>query len=107
MKSAKKVKLSKRGLQALNDIYIIKEDEMTKYDGNIIIPDAYENYAKKFPCTGDVLSKGAKTKLAINIGDKVSYERMGCARFKWDGQDVCAVREGSLICTGVLHESIN
>lgn len=99
----KKVKQKKFGLRALNDIYIIKEDEMTEYEGKLFIPDAYEFYGKKFPCTGVVLSKGSKCKLEIKIGDKVSYERLGVARFKWDGEDVCAARESGLICTGDIR----
>lgn len=88
--------LSKTGLKALNDILLIKEDEMTKYEGKMIIPDAYEFFAKKFPCTGEVISKGSKVKLDVNIGDKVSYARMGVQRFKWRGDDICAVRESDL-----------
>ena len=80
---------------------------MTKYEGKIVIPDAYEYFAKKFPCTGMVIAKGAKTKLDVQVSDRVSYERMGVQRFQWAGEDLCACRESSLIVVGVLHQAIN
>ena len=54
LKSMKKAKCTTLGLRALNDIVIIEEDKMTAYEGTLVIPDAYEYWAKKFPCTGEL-----------------------------------------------------
>lgn len=99
-------------LKALNDIYLIKEDpidwEVDKNSGltgevvnalksgQLFLPDIGENFAKKFPCTGKVLSKGSKCKYEIPIGSRVSYARLGVQRFKWEGEELCAVREADL-----------
>lgn len=83
-------------LKALNDIYIIKEDPMTEYKGTLVIPDAYEFWAKKYPCTGRVVSAGNKTKYGLAIGTRVVYGRLGVQRYEHDGQEYCDVRESDL-----------
>ena len=107
----KKVK-KEFGLRALNDVYIIKEDkidwEVDKRSGLttevvaalksslLVLPDIGEDFARKYPCTGTVLSKGSKCKYEIPIGERVAYARLGVQRFSWEGEDVCAVREHDL-----------
>lgn len=102
----------KFGLKALNDVYIIKEDlidwEIDKGSGLtpqvvaalksslLVLPDIGEDFAKKYPCTGIVLSKGPKCKLEVHIGEKVAYARFGVQRFKWENEDLCVVRECDL-----------
>ena|SRR3990167_6948245 len=108
----KKVKLKKFGLKALNDVLIIKEDPVNwEYDkrsgltedvvealksSKLYVPETAEDYVKKFPCTGIVLSVGSKCKLGIKAGDHVAYARLGVQRFKWEGESVCVVREADL-----------
>ena len=108
----KKAKLKKFGLRALNDVLIIREDpidwEHDKRSGltkevvdalkssKLYVPDTAEDYVKKFPCTGIVLSVGSKCKFEIKAGDHVAYARLGVQRFKWEGENVCVVREADL-----------
>lgn len=106
-------KVKKRfGLKALNDIYLIKEDPITweadkgsglttdvvkaLKESRLYLPDIGEDFAKKFPCTGIVLSKGSKCKFEIKEGTKVSYARLGVQRFIWEKEAICAVREADL-----------
>lgn len=83
-------------LKALNDIIILEEDKMTEYQGSLVIPDAYEYYAKKFPCTGKVVGVGPKTKLGLKVGDHVVFARHGVQRYEYDGVELCDVRERDL-----------
>ena len=94
----KKDKLSKCGLRALNDMYIIEEDKMTEYQGSMVIPEAYEFFAKKFPCTGHILSVGDKTKYKLPVGTHVIYARHGVQRYTHEGKELCDVRERDLHC---------
>ena len=100
IESVKALSLS-LGLRALNDIYIILEDKMEQYEGTLIIPDAYEFFAKKFPCTGTILSMGAKTRFGLKVGERVVFARLGVQRYKVNGVDLCDVREAD------LHGTIN
>ena len=106
----KKVKLKKFGLRALNDYYIIEEDAMDIYNdmesginkdvasalksGKLIIPDAYQDYAMKFPCRGTIISKGDKTKYEeLQIGTRVDYARLGVQRYKFKDKSYCNCKE--------------
>ncbi len=94
-------------LKALNDIYIIEEEPVeTSYEtgtttevtdalkeGKLFIPDAYKDFAEKFPCRGKVIAKGSKCKADINLGDRVLYARLGVQRLIHKGQNICVVRE--------------
>lgn len=103
-------KSRKFNLKALNDIYIIEEDPVeTVYDtgikaevteaiksGRLFIPEAYKNFAEKYPCKGTVISKGEKCKYEIRVGDKVIYARLGVQRYQLDGKILCDVREADI-----------
>lgn len=88
----KKESSKKFGLRALNNIVIVEEDKMTQYEGTLAIPDAYEYYAKKFPCTGYVLAAGEKTKY-VKVGDHVIFARHGVQRYEHEGKELCDIRE--------------
>ena len=101
----------KSTLRAINDIYIIEEFPVeTTYetgcsaavtdaikDGRLVIPEAYKNFAEKYPCRGRVLSKGDKCRYKdIKVGDEVVYARLGVQRYDFNGKMVCSVREDDL-----------
>ena len=104
------VQSSKFTLKAINDIYIIEEDPVeTSYDTGVsaevteaiksrrlIIPDAYSDFAEKYPCRGTVIAKGNKCKYDIKVGDKVVYARLGVQRYQFNGKTLCDVRECDL-----------
>lgn len=106
-KAMAKLKVSTLSLVALNDIYVIKEDPITITDsglsadvegalksGRLIIPEAFQNYAEKFPCTGKIISKGPKTKLEeLQVGTHVMFERLGVQRYKINGNSFCNCKE--------------
>lgn len=110
MKKTEKSSPSMLSLQALNDIYIIEEDQVQTTDtglsgeveraikeSRIIIPDAYQDYTQKFPCTGKVISKGEKTKYAkVLVGTRVVFARLGVQRYKIDGKSYCNCLESDL-----------
>ncbi len=110
MNSTKKEKSSLPTLKALNDIYIIEEEPVeTVYDTGVsaivteaikskklFIPDAYKDFAEKYPCRGNVIAKGNKCKYDIKVGDKVVYARLGVQRYQHDGKTLCDVRECDL-----------
>ena len=103
-------------LKAFNDIYIIEEDPielmvdsdsgltpevMTALkESKLIIPDAYKDFAEKFPCRGKILSYGEGTKYPkaglLKEGDRVVYARFGVQRYKYEGRTLCDVREQDL-----------
>ncbi len=96
-----------RGLRALNDIYIIEEEPVeSSYDTGLkpevstaikekrlFIPEAYKNFAEKYPCRGKVISKGDKTKYDVPVGSTVIYARLGVQRYQMNGRTLCDVRE--------------
>lgn len=101
---------SKLSLVALNDIYIIEEDplginetglsgsvESAIRRGALVIPEAYQDFATKFPCTGKVIAKGPQTKYTeIQIGTHVMFARLGVQRWKVNGKTICNCKEGEL-----------
>ena len=105
----KKAKLPKFNLKALNDIYIIEEDPLdvqvasdsglTKdvasaiKEKRLIIPDAYQDFAVKFPCTGKVMYRGDDTKYNIKIRSRVIFARLGGQRYEIEGKKYINVRE--------------
>ena len=104
----KKVISRKVGLKALNDIVIIVEDaidyEVDKpsgltsdvvkmiREGKLAIPETSEFYAKKYPCTGKVISVGSKC-IGVEVGNKVVFARQGGLREKIDGRDIVFIRQ--------------
>lgn len=106
-------KSKKPGLRALNDLYIIEEDPMDVYHDSgsgltsavtdalkskkLFVPDAYENFSVKFPCSGVVLSIGNTCQFKklgwIKEGSRVIYARLGVQRYKYAGKTLCDVRE--------------
>ena len=103
----KKGKSEKSGLRAINDIYIIEEEPVeTVYETGLtsavtdaikekrlFIPDAYKDFAEKYPCRGKVIAKGSKCKEAIEVGDRVIYARLGVQRYTHNTKMLCDVRE--------------
>lgn len=108
---------SKLSFRALNDIYIIEEDAIETTDtglskevesaikeSKLIIPDAYQDYTQKFPCTGIVISKGEHTKSSeVKVGTRVMFARLGVQRYKIDGRNLCNCLESDL--HAILHRS--
>lgn len=92
----KKVKSTKLGLRALNNIVIVEEDKMTEYQGSIVIPDAYEYFAKKYPCTGHILAVGDKVRSDIKVGDHIIFARHGVQRYDYEGRQLCDIRESDI-----------
>ena len=108
----KKAKSRLTGLRALNDIYIIEEDPVSTVvetdsgltpdvvdavkSGMIILPDKFDSFANKFPCTGKIISKGEKCCYPLKVGSRVGYARLGVQRYKLDGKTLCDVRESDL-----------
>jgi len=96
-------------LTAIGDIYIINEDPIGHYDAGggisteaikkstIIIPEAYENFSLKYPCTGKIVAIGEDAKYKLRKGDRVCYGRLGGQREKIDGKDIMFIRERELL----------
>ena len=100
------------GLKALNDIYIIEEDPLDWYSetdsnlskdvvdalkgGLLYVPEAHEDFAKKFPCTGRIVSVGERTKYKLPVGTRVIFARLGVQRYTIDGKQYADVRECDL-----------
>lgn len=108
----KRTQSKKLGLKALNDIYILEEDPMditieatsgiTKdvrqaiLDKRLFVPDAYESFALKFPCTGVIISTGDKTRYKLPIGTRVVFSRLGVMRYNIDGRSLADVKEADI-----------
>lgn len=104
------LKPAKLFFQALNNIYVIEEDpiettdtglskdvEQAIKDSRLIIPDAYQDYTQKFPCTGKIISKGEKTKHEeIQLGTRVLFARLGVQRYKINGKSYCNCLEADI-----------
>ena len=98
----------KLSLKAIRDIVIIEEDPIEQTvdsesgltpevidalkTNRLVIPDKYEAFASKFPCTGKVISTGEKC-YHVEEGDKVIFARMGGQRTKLDGVTYVTIRE--------------
>jgi len=109
----KKVKSAKCNLKAINDIYIVKEDPidiagdnasgLTKdvvkalKDKTLFTPETAEFYVNKYPCVGEIIAKGDRTRLDIRIGDRVRVAPFGCVRTSHDGKDIMFVREHDIL----------
>jgi co-chaperonin GroES (HSP10) len=109
----KKVKSVKCNLKAINDIYIIKEDPidiagdsasgLTKdvvkaiKGGKLYTPETAEFYVNKYPCTGEVLAKGDRTRQDIKVGDRVRVAPFGNVRTSHEGQEIMFVREHDIL----------
>lgn len=98
---------SMSSLVALNDVYILEEDPISISDtglstsvedaiknGKLIIPERYENFAEKYPCTGKIISKGPETKYEeLQVGTRVMFARLGVQRWKLNGRTICNCKE--------------
>ena len=100
--------VSKLSLKAIRDIVIIEEDPIEQIvdsesgltpevidalkTNRLVIPDKYEAFASKFPCTGKVISTGEKC-YHVEEGDRVIFARMGGQRTKLDGVTYVTIRE--------------
>jgi len=109
----KKAKFTTPGLKALNDMYIIKEDPIGVYhdsgggltddvtkalkSGKLFVPEQYENFSKKYPCTGEILAIGDTTRYKLKPGVRVCYGRLGGQRQTIDGDDLIFIREKDLL----------
>lgn len=104
----------KSGLTALNDMYIIKEDPIGVYDAGggvttdvakaikekkLFVPEQFENFSSKYPCTGKVVAKGDTTRYKLKLGSRVAYGRLGGQRQTIDGDDLIFIREKDLLAT--------
>lgn len=103
----KKVKKSV-GLKAINDFVIVEEEPIQiEHDrdsgltsevvsaikeGNLIIPDAYQDFAEKFPCRGKVISVGPNCHNGVKVGDKIIFARLGVQRIQDKGKVIVIVR---------------
>ena len=100
--------VSKLSLKAIRDIVIIEEDPIEQIvdsesgltpevidaikTNRLVIPDKYEAFASKFPCTGKVVSKGSECN-QVNEGERVIFARMGGQRTKLDNVTYVTIRE--------------
>ena len=66
---------SKFTLKVLNDLYLIEEDEMTKYEGQLEIPDEYAAYYEKVSDRGTVVTRGDTTRYQLKPGQRVIFGR--------------------------------
>ena len=89
---AKKV-LKQVGLKVLNDRVLIKPDAPDKYDGSLVIPDAYKAFYENLPSSGVVETWGEDCKIHWEAGQKVKFAKMAGAKLKYNGQDYLIVRE--------------
>ena len=112
MKKARQKKSSSKGskLRVLNDCYLIEEDPMeiqnVSHDvakaieeKKLIIPDAFENYAKKYPMTGKIIAKGDILRYDLPLGTHALYAKFGGARYEHEGKQLMLVREKDVLAT--------
>ena len=108
----KKETSRKVGLWALNDMYVLEEEqprpEVDKPSGfskevvdmidrgTLVIPDTAEYYLNKYPCIGTVLAHGDKARYKIEVGTKVLFARYGILREQVNGKNYVFVRECDL-----------
>ena len=103
IKKKESLPLLKSTLTVLNDLYLVKEDEMALEgneavvtaisSGKLHVPEAYEAFYKKVPYTGTVIAKGDKTKYDIPLGSKIFYGKFAVQRFEHEGEKLLIVRE--------------
>ena len=100
--------LLKLSLKAIKDIVVIEEDPIEQTvdsesgltpdvidalkTNRLIIPEKYEAFASKFPCTGKVVSRGDRC-AQVSKGDRVIFARMGGQRTKLEGITYVTIRE--------------
>ena len=89
-------------LKPLNDRVLVKRlEEETKTAGGIIIPDS----AKEKPMKGEVIAvgpgkvgdDGKRTKLAVEKGDKVLFNKYAGTEVKIDGVEHLMMREDDIL----------
>jgi chaperonin GroES len=89
-------------LKPLNDRVLVKRlegEEVTK--GGIIIPDS----AKEKPMKGEVIAvgpgkiadDGKRTKMAVDKGDKVLFNKYAGTEMKVDGEEFLVMREDDIL----------
>lgn len=89
-------------LKPLNDRVLVKRlegEEVTK--GGIIIPDS----AKEKPMKGEVIAAGPgkladdgkRTKMAVEKGDKVLFNKYAGTEMKIDGEEFLVMREDDIL----------
>lgn len=96
------LKKSKSSLRVLNDLLIVKEDPYDKYEGSVLIPDAYDAYFAKIPGSGIVVAVGPATKYRLKIGDHVIFGKHAGMRFEHEGYKVQLIREYDIL--GVIND---
>ncbi len=89
-------------LKPLNDRVLVKRlegEDVTK--GGIIIPDS----AKEKPMKGEVIAvgpgkvgdDGTRTKVAVDAGDKVLFNKYAGTEMKVDGEEFLVMREDDIL----------
>ena len=81
------------GLQVFSDLYLIEENEPEKYEGKLLVPDAFKEYYEKVSDRGVVVAKGKDTKLPVKLYDRVIFGRFSGQRFTYQGRKLQLVRE--------------
>ena len=94
----KKVKSKSVGLKVLNDRVLIKPDAPDKYEGSLVIPDAYKAFYENLPSSGVVETWGEDCKIKFERGQRVRFAKMAGAKLKWEGQDYLVIREYDVDC---------
>lgn len=89
----KKEKSRSIGLRVLSDRVLIKPDPPEKYDGKLVIPDAYKAFYENLPSSGVVHSFGPKCKITWEFGQRVRFAKMAAAKIKYGAEDYLIVRE--------------
>ena len=89
----KKAKSQKSSLKVLNDRVLIKPDPVAKYDGKMVLPDAYKAFYENLPDSGVIVSFGDKCKYKWEAGQHVRFAKMAVAKFKHEDQEYLIARE--------------
>ena len=101
-------------LKVLNNYYLVEPEELkVEVDknsgltedvvgaldsGKLVLPEAYEFFAKKLPMRGKVIAFGDTRRYTdIQVGDVVGFGQYSYAKFSYEGKDYLELNEKDLL----------